>query len=161
MTRRLVLGLAALAVIGGAALFIYLSEVSEDVHSPNPAFSEPLRPLPVGDVTLRVAVADTSEERILGLSGTKTLDQGTGLLFVFESDTRSGFWMKDMLFPIDIIWISATGEVVGVEADVSPDTYPAIFSPTEKIRYVLEVPAGFSTAHNIEKSTKISVETAL
>lgn len=162
MKWRLVLGLAALAVFGGAALFFLSGEsVGGSAFSPNPAFTEELKTILIGDMPLRVAIADTADERMLGLSGTTGLPESTGLLFIFESDSRPGFWMKDMLFPIDIIWISAKGEVVGIEHDVSPATYPATFRPTEPIRYVLEVPAGFSVAHYIQKSSKISVEMAL
>lgn len=160
MTWRLVLGVAAFAVLGGAALF-FLKTPDTNSFSPNPVFSEELKTIRAEDTLIRVAVADTAEERMQGLSGTTSLPPETGLLFVFESDTRPDFWMKDMLFPIDIIWISSEGEVTGVEENVSPNTFPATFSPAEDIRYVLEVPAGFTDDHKIQKSSRISVEMAL
>jgi uncharacterized membrane protein (UPF0127 family) len=160
MWRRLVLGLAALAVLSGAAL-LFLHSENESTFSPNPAFTEELKTMLVGDTALRVAVADSAEERTQGLSGTSALPPGTGLFFVFESDNRPGFWMKDMLFPIDIIWIARGGDVVGIEENVSPETYPRVYRPSKSIRYVLEVPAGFSALNNVQKSTKISVEMAL
>ncbi len=110
---------------------------------------------------MEVAIADTAAERAMGLSGTQALPEGMGLLFVFESDGTPGFWMKDMLFPIDIVWISANGEVVGIEEQVSPDSFPTIFQPVEPVRYVLEVPGGFSAKNNLQKSMKVSVEMAL
>lgn len=161
MKWRLVLGLAALACIGGAALFFLGNDTKESAFSPNPVFSEELKTILVGDTALLVAVADSTDERTQGLSGTTALPLGTGLFFVFESDNRPGFWMKDMLFPIDIIWISREGKVVGIEENVSPSTYPTVFRPSEAVRYVLEVPAGFSAKNNIEKSVKISVEMVL
>ena len=87
-------------------------------------------------------IARTPEARAMGLSGRATLPDDFGLLFVFPEDDRYGFWMKDMLIPIDIVWIASDGRIVGVRSDVAPDTYPEAFFPPEPIRYVLEMRAG-------------------
>lgn len=150
--------IAALSIVGAVLL---LQSPIEEVNSPNPAFSEPLRTLTVGDVKLQVAIADEPHERTQGLSGTKKLLPGTGMLFVFEEDGDRGFWMKDMLFSIDMIWISSDGMVVDVTHSASPESYPRVFSPSEPVQYVLEVPSGFSVEHSIQKDLKVSVEMAL
>lgn len=54
--------------------------------------------------------------------------------------------MKDMLVPIDILWLSDTGEVLGVEESVAPETYPRVFYPPQPVRLVLETRAGESRA---------------
>ena len=72
------------------------------------------------------------------------------MLFVFPADGRHSFWMKDMLFSIDMLWLDANGRVVHVEKGVSPATFPQTFTPSSPSRYVLEVPSGFCDAHGIE-----------
>ena len=87
-------------------------------------------------------VRRTPEERAQGLSGRSGLTDDEGMLFIFDYDARHGFWMKDMLFALDIIWLDADMNVVHAETDVSPDTYPRSFVPTVPARYVLEINAG-------------------
>lgn len=104
-----------------------------------------------GDTAVQVAIADTQELRALGLSFTEPLSEGQGMFFIFETLDIHGFWMKDMRYPIDIIWFSEDMQVVHIEKNVLPSTYPDILFPTSFAKYVLEVPAGFSTAKNIQK----------
>ena len=52
-------------------------------------------------------VADTPEKRFQGLSGRPVLEEGTGLLFIFQEERKHTFWMKDIRFPLDMVWISA------------------------------------------------------
>jgi len=96
-----------------------------------------------------VAVADTPALRERGLSSYTGLGPEEGMLFVFPQDGAYSFWMKDMLFPIDILWIDADGHIVHIERSVSPKSYPASFTPDSPARYVLEVPAGFSEEHGL------------
>ncbi len=105
--------------------------------------------LDAGAYTLKLEVADTDAERELGLSGRTGLDQNSGLLFVFDRPGNYGFWMKDMLFPIDIAWLDKDRRVVHIERGVSPATYPTVFFPQANSTYVLEVNAGFLALHQI------------
>ncbi len=98
-----------------------------------------IRTVQIGEKGIPVEVADSEEERTLGLSGREGLETGTGLLFIFETPGHYGFWMKDMKFPIDIVWISESGKVVGIEKNINPDSYPALFYPSESVKYVLEL----------------------
>lgn len=82
------------------------------------------------------------------------------MLFVFDTEGEWGIWMKDMHFPIDIIWASQDGTVVTVAKDISPDTYPQAFYPSVPARYVLEVPAGFVAAHDVAEGSRLSIENA-
>jgi uncharacterized membrane protein (UPF0127 family) len=86
----------------------------------------------------------TLAEQEKGLGGRAYIEPNYGMLFVFEKMAIYGFWMKDMLVPIDIIWLSDTGTVVQINASVSPETYPEIFRPTVPVKYVLETAAGES-----------------
>jgi uncharacterized membrane protein (UPF0127 family) len=111
----------------------------------------------IGDTVVPVDIADTPEERERGLSGRPSLAQGTGLLFVFEDSRRHGFWMKDMSFPIDMIWAREDGVIISIERNVSPESYPKVFYPSEAAKYVLEVPAGFCDEHGIALGQTLSI----
>lgn len=100
--------------------------------------------LDIGNTTINIESADTPEEQIRGLSGRDGLKEDEGMLFVFDTPSKPGFWMKDMSFAIDIIWIDENGKIVGIERAISPSTYPETFYPSRDIKYVLEVKEGFS-----------------
>lgn len=91
-----------------------------------------------------IEVADNSELLTKGLSGHKPLFNDEGMLFVFQQPGKYGFWMKDMSFPIDIIWFDQNLRVVHVEEAVSPSTYPQKFYPGKEVLYVLELSSGQS-----------------
>jgi hypothetical protein len=104
----------------------------------------------LGGSTVRVTIADTPTSREQGLSSRTGLDPDEGMLFVFPVDGEYAFWMKDMLFAIDILWLNASGTIVYMEENVAPDTYPASYKPNVPARYVLELPAGWAKAHNLK-----------
>ena len=110
----------------------------------------------INDTSIKVEIADTVESRAQGLSERKILRDGTGMLFIFDSSGQYGFWMKDMNFSIDIVWISESFEVIGIEHEVTPETFPTIFYPPGPVRYVLELPAGFSRNRGIDIEQFIS-----
>ncbi|MBX4198550.1 DUF192 domain-containing protein [Candidatus Parcubacteria bacterium] len=107
----------------------------------------------VGATTLRLELADTAEERTLGLSGRTSLPQDTGLLFIFEEAGRWGFWMKDMHFSIDIIWLDENYKVVGLKENAKPESYPETFMPQAPAKYVLETNVNFIKNNNIQYGT--------
>jgi uncharacterized membrane protein (UPF0127 family) len=89
--------------------------------------------------SVKAFVADTDELRERGLSGSEQLLPGVGMLFVFDKPGKYGFWMKDMAYPIDIIWINEAKRVVGVTKNVLPSSYPFVFMPPSPVMYVLEM----------------------
>lgn len=78
---------------------------------------------------LRVTVLERQGERERGLSGRESLAPTEGMLFVFPESGYHAFWMKDMQFPIDIIWVAADGTIVDIAPVVRPETYPKTFEP--------------------------------
>ena len=90
---------------------------------------------------LVVEVAGTKESLRKGLSGRDSIGSD-GLLMVFLEEGMHSIWMKDMNFAIDIVWMDSYGRVVFVEENVLPETYPDVFSPHTKSKFVLEVDAG-------------------
>lgn len=103
----------------------------------------------INNVDIPVTIADTPQEQEQGLSGTESLAQNAGKLFVFKDIGSYGFWMKDMNYSIDIIWIDQNLKIIGISRDLKPETYPEIFYPPSDVKYVLEVNSGFSTMNNI------------
>ena len=102
--------------------------------------------------TVSISLVSTPGELEQGLSGRESLGEFEGMLFVFETPDFYEFWMKDMKFPIDIMWIHEDGEsirVVDIAEDVKPESFPVLLKPKEESLYVLEVNAGFARAHNI------------
>lgn len=91
---------------------------------------------------MKFEVVTTTAAQERGLGGRSDVPQNYGMLFVFPTDTRVGFWMKDMLVPIDMIWLSDTGKIIGIEDSVSLNTYPQAFYPPKPVKYVLETRAG-------------------
>jgi uncharacterized protein len=87
-------------------------------------------------------VADTNEKREQGLSGKGFLPSNTSMLFKFDTPDTHGIWMKDMHFPIDIIWLDKNKTIVNLISDADPSTYPHVFYPPKESLYVLEVRAG-------------------
>ena len=110
-----------------------------------------------GSTTIDLLLAKTEGEREKGLGGLAALHPNQGMLFVFETPDLYPFWMKDMRFAIDIIWLDEKCTVVHLEKNVEPDTsplQPKIYSPRKLSVYVLEVNAGFSDKHNITVGTR-------
>ena len=103
-----------------------------------------------------VEAADTPAERMQGLSGRSGLSVNEGMLFTFDKPDAHGFWMKDMKFPIDIIWIS-NNEVIYVSSNLNPDSYPTIFSLPEPVSQVLEVKAGTAFRLNVVEGDKVFI----
>ena len=103
----------------------------------------------VKDALVSVEIVDTSAERERGLSGREGLAPDSGMLFIFEEDGYPAFWMKDMRFAIDILWVASDGAIVHIEESVAPETYPTAFAPRRKARYVVELPDGYAKAHEI------------
>lgn len=106
--------------------------------------------LKISDNVLNISVADSEQERMQGLSGRQSLAENEGLLFVFEKEAYYGIWMKDMNFPIDIAWLDKDKTIVYIEKNISPQTYPKVFSPTLPSLYVLETKANFFENNKIK-----------
>jgi uncharacterized membrane protein (UPF0127 family) len=108
--------------------------------------------LTVVTTTLRVEVVNTSASITQGLSGRSSIGSD-GMLFVFTQSMMPRFWMKEMQFPLDLIWIN-NGKIVDITENVSaPEPGQALndlptFGPKEPANWVLEVPAGTAKSSN-------------
>lgn len=119
----------------------------------------------IAGTTVAVDVARTGEDRAQGLSGRSELAHGEGMLFVHEAPGRHGYWMRDMHFEIDILWLRA-GRIVDVAHRVKPEPADTpseslpVYRPRADADLVLEVPAGFARAHGWDPGVRVTVELA-
>lgn len=94
------------------------------------------------DGCVQLDYANTPEQRAQGLSGRDQLPVGHGMLFNFPAPGVQCFWMKDMRFAIDMIWLDANNKIVTIKSNAMPDSYPESFCPNSEASKVIELPAG-------------------
>jgi uncharacterized membrane protein (UPF0127 family) len=117
-----------------------------DPHTETGSPSGPV--VSLGGVSFRVELAVTSQERVQGLSGHAPLAADEGMLFVFEKPQKYSFWMREMLFPLDMIWIDAECTVAHITRNAPPQAPDQslsdlpMYGPPVPVLYVLEINAG-------------------
>jgi uncharacterized membrane protein (UPF0127 family) len=141
-------------IIFGAAIFAtqYLNKQKDSSTSSIP------KQITIGNSQLNLLIAQTEEERNQGLSGRTSLAQNEAMLFIFDTIGYYGFWMKDMHFAIDMIWLDQNFKVVSIQPNVTPESYPTVYQPTAPALYVLETNAGFAAQHNIQYGDKLDIK---
>lgn len=119
---------------------------------------QPLRKLTFPtDATLQAEVADTAVKRQSGLMFRKSLPQDHGMLFIFEQPDFYRFWMKNCLFPIDMIWLDQNKRIVSVTSNAPPclsDPCPT-YQPASKALYVIETVAGFANENGLRPGMEV------
>lgn len=105
-------------------------------------------------------VADTMETRAIGLGGRESLNEGQGMLFVFDTEAKHSFWMKNVRFGLDIIWLGDNKKVVHFVKNTQPDNGGdlEIYTPPLKAKYVLEVNGGSIDKYGVELGNRASFE---
>lgn len=114
------------------------------------------REVEISGKTFILKRAFTEEARTLGLSNTSFLPENGGMIFEFDRFDKYGFWMKDMLMPIDIIFVNED-TITDVYKSVMPESFPASFLPSIPINFVIELNAGESVKTKIEIGEKIKI----
>jgi uncharacterized membrane protein (UPF0127 family) len=147
MKRKLFLIGLLCILAGGACLLL--------VHVHAKGMSDTANTVQSSGITYEVVTTQAAQEK--GLGGRASIPDNYGMLFVFPTDGSPGFWMKDMLVPIDMIWLTDSGTIASITPSVSPNTYPTVFYPPTPIRYVLETRAGFAVEKNWIVGTQISL----
>ncbi len=130
----IVLAALALCLCGGWYVFSQKQTKEVSLSFPDNAF--------------HYEIVTTPVEQERGLGGRKEIPDNYGMLFVFPTKERYGFWMKDMLTSIDIVWLNDDGSIMKVDGNVSPATYPTPYYPPEPVKYVLETRAGYAHDHD-------------
>lgn len=111
----------------------------------------------IGGREIKVDLALTPLEQERGLSGRKELQGDEGMLFVFPTPGKYYFWMKDMKFAIDIIWVGEDLRVIYIKKDAQPASFPKLFGPALDAKYVLEVTSGFSDKNNVKVGDRVEL----
>lgn len=119
---------------------------------------EKSRVISINGRDIRVELAINSTDKIRGLGGRPSINDDEGMLFVYDAEYLPQFWMKNMLFPIDIIWIN-DDMVVGFEKNVplpsGEGTELVLYSPKTFVDKVLEVKSGFVDKHGLKIGDQI------
>jgi uncharacterized membrane protein (UPF0127 family) len=110
------------------------------------------------NLNIRAELATTTYSRERGLSGRRRLPLSEGVLFVFNEPEYHAMWMKDMHFPIDMIWIDKQYQIVGIAKNVDPSTYPQQFKPALPASYVLEINAGLAEEYELAPGDSVFFE---
>lgn len=138
--KKVVIGFLALFGIA----FLYLSIRQ---------WGDPIATVRIREAVVTVDIANSAKEQQLGLGGRLLLKNGEGMLFVFAEPGQKGFWMKQMHFPIDIVWIFQ-GKIVDIAPEVPAPAHPDTpeselprYYPRLPADMVLEVPAGYAIAN--------------
>ena len=115
----------------------------------------------LGGVNVTASLSTTPDSQSKGLSIKDSLNEKEGMLFIFESPQKYSFWMKDMKFPIDIIWINSTGKIVHIEKNLSP-CYLLLpcpsYAPNNDSLYVLEVVSNFTNKFGVSVGDSVESE---
>lgn len=142
-TRNFLIGLGLIAFIG----FIFWAGSNFET-----------RKISVAGHTLKVWIADDPAEQAKGLSGKDEMPANRGMLFVMPVKDITQFWMKDMNFALDFIWID-NGTIVEIDQNIpsceSGSDCPAI-SPAYPVNYILEVNSGWVAANNISVGQSVT-----
>ncbi|MBI5254227.1 DUF192 domain-containing protein [Candidatus Falkowbacteria bacterium] len=109
-------------------------------------------------VKVKVERADSFIEKQEGLMFRDKLEDGHGMLFIFRHEGQASFWMKNMKFPLDLIFISKDKKIVDIKQNFQPclvENCP-VYKSVVAAQYVLEVNAGFVEKNKISIGDSIS-----
>lgn len=155
--KKVLLVFTLLLIVAGAMLFTqkYLKEGGKL------SFAKKTSTITIGDHSFKVTTATSQQEREIGLSKTKSLSQDQGMIFLFEKPDYYSFWMKNMKFPVDIIYINKDA-IVTIKNNAQPPKdnkeSPIIYTPTAPADRILEIQAGLSEKYNFKNGDRIKYE---
>ena len=114
----------------------------------------------IKNLSITAKVSASADDKKKGLSKVESLPLDRGMLFVFDKSGIYGFWMKDMKFAIDIIFIGEDKSIVDITENVPTETGKSdrdltIYKPKSPVRYVLEINAGLSRLNNLQIGDKV------
>jgi uncharacterized protein len=113
----------------------------------------------IKDLIIPVDLAITPDQQATGLSFRNSLNASQGMLFPFHTPGDYSFWMKDMRFPLDILWIDSGNNIVHIEKNLQPCVFILLcpsYSPHSVSKYVLEVNSNYTTKNNITVGDRVS-----
>jgi len=118
-----------------------------------------------GKYKIKAKVAYSRQAQAKGLMGVTVLNEGEGMIFVYDSPQRLSFWMKNTLIPLDIAFVEADGRIAiiyDMKTEVGKPDFilPTYASPTA-VKYAIEVPKGWFTSSGIKTSDYVNIPRGL
>lgn len=104
-----------------------------------------------------VEIASSEEDKSVGLMYRERLEENTGMLFVFGYEEKYAFWMKNMNFALDMIWVDSSFRIVDITRNAEPcrEERCGTYSPSGRAKYVIEVNSGFSESNGIKIGQRV------
>lgn len=150
-----------LLIVFGILFVLLVAFVLSQNYVQNFSFFQKTPKAVINSQTFNLLLAKTDKEKRIGLSEKKSLPENSGMLFVFEKPDYYSFWMKEMQFPIDIIFIKEN-KIVTIYADLKPpktqDESLPIYKPAEPADMVLEINSGLAQKYNLKKGDEVKLE---
>ena len=115
----------------------------------------------INEKCFNLYLVETSQEKQKGLSIFDEILENEGMLFVYDAAGEHSFWMKDMKFNIDIIWIDENYQIVHIEKNLFPCSLEEeckIFSPNVNSKYVLEINANLTEKYNFKLGDSVELK---
>jgi uncharacterized ACR, COG1430 len=105
---------------------------------------------------LEVQLAQTEDERAVGLMYRSSMEEQQGMWFVFENEAPRSFYMKNTLIPLDIIYLNKDKKVVSIAKNARPKDETSLPSEAPAM-YVLEINGGLADKWGIEKGDRVEI----
>jgi len=163
MRRNKIIATSIIAAIA-VAIATLIPFLTQSDQTQTPIYDYEVRKITIDNVTFDVEIADDSEKIQRGLMFREKLPEDRGMLFVFDEERKYQFWMMNMKFNLDIIWLDTNGKVVHIVEDAAPcidaaHTSECTFNPDESAKYVLEVNSGFVQRYGINENSVMRILT--
>lgn len=151
------IGILALVLIAAVIALVY--EKPEQVDDTHYTYSDGTIMIAGRSISFEMAVEGSDQNK--GLSGRPGLEENQSMLFVFPRADFPVFWMKDMNFPIDIVWLKGA-EVVDITQNAEPQPGVAdkdlkTFAPSKPADKVLELKAGWASRNGLKIGDMVEV----
>ncbi len=157
MKRRLLTILLIIIAVAAISFAVFTLIPKNGSNNTSPETTTPS--LSINGRVIYLEIADTEQKRTEGLSGRDSLPQNSGMLFVFDTPGQYEFWMNEMRFPLDFIWLNENKVVQTDENIPAPpkDALPAFIRPEYAVDKVLEVNAGFIKSASIKIGDEVKI----
>jgi uncharacterized membrane protein (UPF0127 family) len=145
--------------------FLSLALVFAACDSRQPTPAGPVRelgletrfPVRMGAVLAQLRVAASELEKARGLMGVTQLAEAEGMAFMYDAESRMGFWMKDTPLDLDIAFVARDGTVLEVRTMTAGDT-ETTSSLTDQARFAVEMRAGWFRDFGVKPGDKVALE---